>query len=544
MRLSRLILPALVILSAIAIAQTWTAGPTSPFAYTRFDGEYHPVTKLVYFLGGRNASSGTDSLIYSYNPATGAYASMGKGLPVPVSNYSVVTFNNHSGADSVFFCTLGGRNAAGAGVNSFQLYFPMSNTFVLETTDPYPGTIGGGIIQPAQGVVSYGSKFYAMGGFNATTSPYVSDTTYIFDPSQPSGSRWLRTPANLSIARGYIIPAVVDGYIYAIGGDTYNGSALVSQTIVERLNAGYLPGGWEVMAPLPTPLGEGQAFGFNSGDPYGMGNHIIVAGGGNWSADTAGCNVYHVSENVWTSYPFSLAHTRRDQAGVMITDTLYAGGNPGIWVFGGRSGDDATVLNIPEYMAMPFPTFDLQAIGGSGVGLSWHAMSGTVVYKVLRGTSSGGPYDTIGTTSSTMYDDFTALFGVTYFYAVRARYTIGGRVVDAINSPEASIALGVAGGPAAGPAVATRLAGVRPNPLRDRAEIMFSVRNAGPVRLDIYNVAGQRVRNLADRDFAAGAHQVRWNGDDDQGRRLSAGIYLVRMAAAGFTATQRMVLVR
>lgn len=31
----------------------------------------------------------------------------------------------------------------------------------------------------------------------------------------------------------------------------------------------------------------------------------------------------------------------------MITDTLFSGGNPGIWVFGGRSGLGANVLNIP-----------------------------------------------------------------------------------------------------------------------------------------------------------------------------------------------------
>ncbi len=118
MRLSRLIIPALALLSAVAVAQTWTAGPTSPFAYTRFDGEYHPVTKQVYFLGGRNAASGTDSLIYSYDPATGAYASMGRGLNVPVSNYNVVPINAHAGTDSIGFLIVGGRNAAGAAVNS------------------------------------------------------------------------------------------------------------------------------------------------------------------------------------------------------------------------------------------------------------------------------------------------------------------------------------------------------------------------------------------------------------------------------------------
>jgi len=546
MRTTRLLLPVLLLLAAASLAQTWVPTQAAPFAYTRFDGEYHPVTKKVYFLGGRLANSNTDGSIYSYDPATGIYLDMGVDMTVPVSNYTVVAINAHSGSDSIGFLVVGGRNSSGVGVNNLQAYVAIGNAVYNQTSDPWPGTIGGGITQPAQGVISYNNKLYAFGGYNNTTAPYCSDSTYIFDVSQPSGSRWSRAPANLSVARGYIMPAVVDGKIYAIGGDTYDGASLYASTMVERLDPANLAAGWQAMASLPTPLGEAQAFGFDTGSPYGLGGYIILAGGGAWPADTNLCFIYNVAGNAWTSFPWNLNYKRRDHAGVMIPDTLYANGDPGIWVFGGRSGSDATVLNIPEYLPMPFPPLYLEASPLPGAAfLSWQGMSGTVLaYKIYRSAVSGGPYDSIGVSAINTYTDNAAPVGNTYYYVVKAQYQIGTKVAESIYSPEASAYVGVAGGPTSALPGAYQLSGGRPNPMRGQAEISFALPKAGPVSIDVYNVAGQRVRNLADRTYPAGYHQLRWNGADDHGLKLAAGVYLLRMSATGFTTATKMVVIR
>lgn len=85
----------------------------------------------------------------------------------------------------------------------------------------------------------------------------------------------------------------------------------------------------------------------------------------------------------------------------------------------------------------------------------------------------------------------------------------------------------------------------RPNPFNPRTEITFSLPGASPVTLDIHDVRGQLVRHLiADAVYTAGDHAVRWDGDDDQGRHLPAGVYLARVASRRGAATKKLTLVK
>ena len=66
------------------------------------------------------------------------------------------------------------------------------------------------------------------------------------------------------------------------------------------------------------------------------------------------------------------------------------------------------------------------------------------------------------------------------------------------------------------------------------------------VRIALYDVAGRRVRLLADRSFPAGEHSLTWDGADDEGRRLARGVYFarVRYARSGFEAAKKLVILR
>jgi hypothetical protein len=88
------------------------------------------------------------------------------------------------------------------------------------------------------------------------------------------------------------------------------------------------------------------------------------------------------------------------------------------------------------------------------------------------------------------------------------------------------------------------LAPARPNPLRGTTEIRYQMPTSGPVRITVFNVAGQAVRTLVDAKEDAGYKSVTWNGRNDRGMRVGAGVYLYRMEAGSFTATQKMVVVR
>lgn len=69
---------------------------------------------------------------------------------------------------------------------------------------------------------------------------------------------------------------------------------------------------------------------------------------------------------------------------------------------------------------------------------------------------------------------------------------------------------------------------VYPNPSRI-VNISFSLSQPVHARINIYNVAGQKVRNLIDNQMAPGSHNIVFNGLDDDGNSLSSGTYLLRI---------------
>jgi parallel beta-helix repeat protein len=84
-----------------------------------------------------------------------------------------------------------------------------------------------------------------------------------------------------------------------------------------------------------------------------------------------------------------------------------------------------------------------------------------------------------------------------------------------------------------------------PNPFNPTTVITFDVPNDGErVRLEIYNITGQLVRILADKEFDGGHHQVTWDGTTDRGERLGSGIYFYRMKTATYVSVKKMILVK
>jgi len=73
------------------------------------------------------------------------------------------------------------------------------------------------------------------------------------------------------------------------------------------------------------------------------------------------------------------------------------------------------------------------------------------------------------------------------------------------------------------------LASASPNPFNPETAISYSVRGAGPVTLRIYSIDGRLIRTLKHGEMtAAGTHEVRWNGANDQSQPVSSGIYFLR----------------
>jgi len=63
---------------------------------------------------------------------------------------------------------------------------------------------------------------------------------------------------------------------------------------------------------------------------------------------------------------------------------------------------------------------------------------------------------------------------------------------------------------------------------RGEAKVFLGIAQTGRVQVHVYDVAGRRVRLLADRVFPAGEQTLVWDGTDDGGRKVPRGVYFVR----------------
>ncbi len=84
-----------------------------------------------------------------------------------------------------------------------------------------------------------------------------------------------------------------------------------------------------------------------------------------------------------------------------------------------------------------------------------------------------------------------------------------------------------------------------PNPFNPQTTIAFSLKQRGRVRIDVFNVAGERVATLLDEKRAAGSyHDVRWDGTNDARQAVASGVYFCRLVTDRFSQTRKLVLVQ
>ncbi|MCD6160800.1 MAG: T9SS type A sorting domain-containing protein [candidate division Zixibacteria bacterium] len=83
-----------------------------------------------------------------------------------------------------------------------------------------------------------------------------------------------------------------------------------------------------------------------------------------------------------------------------------------------------------------------------------------------------------------------------------------------------------------------------PNPFNATTNIEFSIAEPGYVILDIYNMLGKKVRSLVSADMSAGAHQVIWDGTNNQGTVVSSGFYFYSLTSEKFQQTKKMLLLK
>ena len=83
-----------------------------------------------------------------------------------------------------------------------------------------------------------------------------------------------------------------------------------------------------------------------------------------------------------------------------------------------------------------------------------------------------------------------------------------------------------------------------PNPFNTETMISFALPHSSDVKIEIFNILGQKVRDLVDEEVSAGYKQVVWDGRDNAGKPVASGVYLYQLKAGSFKEAKRMILLK
>ncbi|MFH1843110.1 MAG: T9SS type A sorting domain-containing protein [bacterium] len=100
------------------------------------------------------------------------------------------------------------------------------------------------------------------------------------------------------------------------------------------------------------------------------------------------------------------------------------------------------------------------------------------------------------------------------------------------------------GSPVFTPDRTTRLLPNVPNPFNPRTTIRFELAESEHVRLEVYDLAGRRVKTLLDEWLSAGLYARQWSAKGENGESVPSGLYVCRLTAGELVETQRLTLIK
>jgi|GEM_PF-1356358 len=222
----------------------------------------------------------------------------------------------------------------------------------------------------------------------------------------------------------------------------------------------------------------------------------------------------------------------------------------------GINVDDISVTFEEPFVPVVLSSFTAVLTAEMFVQIAWVTESETnhLGYNILRNTEndldsavqlnlgviSNGSSE--GTQVSYSFTDTEVEVGSSYYYWLQSMDLGGSSVfygpltVDVNTNPD-------------GPEIpliplVTKLMDAYPNPFNPSTTIRYQIKEAGDVRIEIYNTRGQKLRSFNNAKAKAGYYQVTWDGKDANGKELSSGVYIYRMISGKYTSSKKMVLTK
>lgn len=284
-------------------------------------------------------------------------------------------------------------------------------------------------------------------------------------------------------------------------------------------------------------------------ESYGVG----LAGPKQARADLAGKAYYSeagldwglvgtVEANLWPEYGFT-ADTHRDSTSVdggmeYFCVSAHGSGFLDVWNSAPDSGYSVDNLS-PCTPAAPAA----EVVGCCDLHLHWNPNTEVDLhhYAIYRGASEGFVPDDltrIGTATDTSYVD-TGYFGGEYYYKVSAIDVHENESFFALLTPDM-----IAGTPGERPHSTDALFQNTPNPFPSSTRIGFSIKEAGHVRLRVFDAEGRLVRVLVNEERRPDRYVEMWDGRSAAGASLPSGTYFYVLELPGFSDSKKMTLTR
>jgi hypothetical protein len=242
-------------------------------------------------------------------------------------------------------------------------------------------------------------------------------------------------------------------------------------------------------------------------------------------------------------FSFALVVTPRDDfTNVERAAQVYHGqwfdldGNPATGIDGKEHQEHWYLPYEDPPVPIAITSFDASVIDASAVKVAWETwadepIAGFELWRAVGGgelrsvTAGLLPGDTRG------YVDDTVAPGTRYEYLLVAHNVSGETFVSqraGVTVPSAALALGQNA----------------PNPFAQSTTIGITLPERAEIDVAVYDVVGRRVATIAAGAWDAGKHDLSWNGTDDAGRPVGAGVYFYRLAAGNQTLTRKLLVVR
>ncbi len=83
-----------------------------------------------------------------------------------------------------------------------------------------------------------------------------------------------------------------------------------------------------------------------------------------------------------------------------------------------------------------------------------------------------------------------------------------------------------------------------PNPFTNKVRILFHLPEQKEIKLNVYDATGRMIKSLINGKMEKGRHLIIWNGEDNQNRGVSSGIYFIKADYANKIYTEKVILLK